>query len=499
MIKNSDKSLFELQGITKIYPGVVALDNVSFDLKPGEVHVLCGENGAGKSTLIKIMSGAEFQDAGTIIYQGNERVFKDPQDAQRSGVATIYQEFNLIPEMSIAQNLFLGREPKKFFNSTIDWKKVWADAEKYFDMIGVKLDVREKIKNISVSRQQLVEIAKALSLNAKVIIFDEPTSTLTDEDAKRLFKIIEQLKNQGIGIIYISHRLEELFQIGTRVSVLRDGKKIAEHSIKEVTKQQIISEMVGRTLDKEYERNIQQPGKEMLRVENLTSGSTFRNINFYVRQKEIIGFSGLVGAGRTEVMRAVFGIDKFDNGTIYLKGKKYFPKKPKASVRHKIAFIPEDRKNEGLCLDLSVRENIIHASMGSLFKDKIVNSKKEISFVDHYVKELKIKTPTRDQIVKNLSGGNQQKVVLAKWLLTQAEIFIFDEPTRGIDVGAKAEFHILIDKLVTEGAAVILISSELPEVLGMSDRIYVMKEGSLVEEFSRDEATQENVIRAAIG
>jgi ribose transport system ATP-binding protein len=366
-------------------------------------------------------------------------------------------------------------------------------------MIGVKLDVREKIKNISVSKQQLVEIAKALSLNAKVIIFDEPTSTLTDEDAKRLFRIIGKLKEQGMGIIYISHRLEELFQIGTKVSVLRDGKKIAEHAIGEVTKQQIISEMVGRTLEKEFNRTIQHPGKEMLRVEHLTSGKRFRDVSFHVREREIVGFSGLVGAGRTEIMRAIFGIDKFDSGTIFLEGKKFEARKPRTSVTHKIAFIPEDRKNEGLCLDLSARENMIHASMPFLFKDKVIRKHRENSSVDNYIKELKIKTPSRDQTVRNLSGGNQQKVVLAKWLLTQAKIFIFDEPTRGIDVGAKAEFHNLIDKLVTEGAAVILISSELPEVLGMSDRIYVMKEGVLVKEFAREEADQEKVIQAAIG
>jgi ribose transport system ATP-binding protein len=494
----ANDTLFELKDITKIYPGVVALDKVSFDLKPGDVHVLCGENGAGKSTLIKIMSGAEFQDAGTIMFQGEERTFKDPQDAQRSGVATIYQEFNLIPEMTIAQNLFLGREPKKFMNSTIDWKRARKDSEKYFDLIGVKLDVWEKIKNISISKQQLVEIAKALSLNAKVIIFDEPTSTLTDEDAKRLFSIIGKLREQGLGIIYISHRLEELFKIGTRVSVLRDGKKVAEHEIKDVTKQQIISEMVGRTLDKEFSRTIQAPGKEMLRVEHLSSGNVFKDINFLVHEREIVGFSGLVGAGRTEIMRAIFGIDIFESGTIYHEGKKYSAKNPRAAVRHKIAFIPEDRKNEGLCLGLSVRENMIHAAMPFMFKDKIIRSGKEIKSVDQYIEELKIKTPSRDQIVNNLSGGNQQKVVLAKWLLTQARIFIFDEPTRGIDVGAKAEFHNLIDKLVTEGAAVILISSELPEVLGMSDRIYVVKEGVLVQEFSREEADQEKVIRAAI-
>jgi len=495
----ANDTLFELRGITKIYPGVVALNKVSFDLKAGEVHVLCGENGAGKSTLIKIMSGAESPDAGTIVFQGEVCTFKDPRDAQRSGVATIYQEFNLIPEMTIAQNLFLGREPKKLFNSMIDWRRVRKDAEKYFDMLNVKIDVWEKIKNISVSKQQLVEIARALSLNAKVIIFDEPTSTLTDEDAKRLFNIIGKLKEQGIGIVYISHRLEELFQIGTRVSVLRDGKKIAEHDIKDVTKQQLISEMVGRILGKEFNRTIQEPGKEMLRVEHLSSGKVFKDISFYVREREIVGFFGLVGSGRTEIMRAIFGIDGYESGTIYIEGKKYSAVKPRHSVQHRIAFISEDRKNEGLCLELSVRENMIHAAMPFMFKNKIIRPAQEVSFVDALIKELQIKTPSQEQMVKNLSGGNQQKVVLAKWFLTKARIFIFDEPTRGLDVGAKAEVHNLIDKLVTEGAAVILISSELPEVLGMSDRIYVMKEGALVREFSREEADQEKVIKAAIG
>ena len=492
-------TILELQGITKIYPGVVALDSVSFDLKEGEAHILSGENGAGKSTLIKILSGAEQPDSGNIIYQGAKSEFKYAFDAQKAGIATIYQEFNLIPELSIAQNIYLGREPRKFFNSTINWKQVEKDASKLFEMLGVKLDVREKVANLSVSKQQMVEIAKALSLNAKVIIFDEPTSTLTDEDKSKLFEIIYKLKGQGIGIIYISHRLEELFEIGDRVTVLRDGKRTGHHNIKDIDMDKIITEMVGRKIEKQFERDIQTHGKEMLKVEGLSSKGVFNDISFSVREKEIVGFSGLVGSGRTEVMKAVFGIDPFDSGTVTIEGNSVHKPDPIQSVRKKIAFIPEDRKHDGACLNLSVKENIVQAAMPYLFGKGIINLTHERELVEASVAELRIKTPTMLQKVKFLSGGNQQKVVLAKWLLTKAKIFIFDEPTRGIDVGAKAEFHKLINQLVKEGAAVIMISSEMPEVIGMSDRIFVMKEGSIVKEFSRAEADQEKILKAAIG
>lgn len=491
--------ILELENITKIYPGVVALDSVNFQLREGEVHVLSGENGAGKSTLIKILSGAEQPDYGSIIYQGKKRSFKYAYEAQRAGIATIYQEFNLIPELSIAQNIYLGREPKKLLGTFIDWKKVEKQAQALFDMLGVKIDVKTKVVNLPVSKQQMVEIAKALSLDSKVIIFDEPTSTLTDDDIVKLFEIIKRLREKKIGIIYISHRLEELFEIGDRVTVLRDGKKTGHHNIKDIDMSKIITEMVGRKIDKQFARDLQKPGKEVLKVEGFTSKGVFSNINFSVREREIVGFSGLVGSGRTEVMRAVFGIDKFDSGSLHFYGNKVEKSDPLKSVKLKLAFIPEDRKSEGTCLNLNIRDNIILASMASIFKSGIINLHEEKKLVTQAIKDLDIKTPSMQQKVKFLSGGNQQKVVLAKWLLTKSKIFIFDEPTRGIDVGAKAEFHKLINLLVKEGAGVIMISSEMPEVIGMSDRIFVMKEGTIVQEFSREEASQEKILKAAIG
>lgn len=491
------EKLLELNQITKIFPGVVALDRVNFDLGYGEVHVLVGENGAGKSTLIKILSGAHSPSKGEIVFEGEAIKIPSSIKAQETGIATIFQEFNLIPELTVAQNVFLGKEPRKFFNSTIDWTKCKVDAGKIFEQLGVRIDVNQKVRELSVSKQQMVEIAKALSVNAKVIILDEPTSALTSEDIKHLFAVIERLKSQGLGIIYISHRLEEVFAIGDRATILRDGKVIATDSTKNLDVPRIIKAMVGTEIDKQFPREHRTAGKEMLRVEHLTSEGLFEDINFHVGEGEIVGFSGLLGSGRTEIMRAIFGIDRFDSGAIYIEGEHHTPD-PRVSIKKRMAFIPEDRKNDGLCLGLTVKENLVHAGMYGLFPRGFLDLRKESEIARKYAEDLRIKTPSLEQQVQFLSGGNQQKVVLSKWLITQAKIFIFDEPTRGIDVGAKTEFHKLMDSLVGQGAAVIMISSELSEVIGMSDRVYVMKEGRLVKEFDRTNASQEQILKAAI-
>lgn len=493
----ADRKLLQLDQVTKIFPGVVALDKVNFDLEYGEVHVLVGENGAGKSTLIKVLSGAHSPDRGSIVFEGKAIRLPSATKAQEAGIATIFQEFNLIPELTVAQNVFLGREPKRLFGTTIDWPRCRREAKAIFERLGIPIDVNQKVSSLSVSKQQMVEIAKALSINAKVIIFDEPTSALTSEDIKRLFEVIQHLKSQGLGIIYISHRLEELFTIGDRATIMRDGKVIWTERIASLNVDKIIKAMVGEDIGAQFPREYREPGKEMLRVEHLTSHGVFEDVNFHVREGEIVGFSGLLGSGRTEIMRAIFGIDAFDSGAVYIEGEKHTPD-PIVSIKRGMAFIPEDRKNEGLCLGLPVQENLVHAAMYSLFPRGIVTPKKKAEIARKYVQDLRIKTSSLEQQVQYLSGGNQQKVVLSKWLLTHARIFVFDEPTRGIDVGAKKEFHRLMDELVAEGAAVIMISSELAEVLGMSDRVYVMKEGRLVKEFHRDSITQEAVLTAAI-
>jgi ribose transport system ATP-binding protein len=489
--------LLEMKNITKIFPGVVALDRVNFNLLPGEVHVLVGENGAGKSTLIKCISGAHQPDGGEIYLEGEQVSITSSKRAQQLGIATIYQEFNLIPELTLAQNIFLGREPKKLNNFLIDWKRLYKKAEELIQSLGIELDPRLLVSKVSVSQQQMIEIAKALSLNAKIILFDEPTSALTAKDIENLFNIIRKLKEKGIGIIYISHRLDEIKEIGDRVTVFRDGQYIDTFNANELAMNKLIYAMVGREIKEQFPRTYNKPGKEMLRVEGLSKNGVFEDISFKVRSGEIVGFSGLVGSGRTEVMNAIFGADKFDSGKVFIEGREV-KTTPRKCVSLGLGFIPEDRKNTGLCLKLKVKENIVHAAMSIIFKNSIVNTRKETEYASKYVEELSIKTPGLNQQVKYLSGGNQQKVVLAKWLLTKAKIFIFDEPTRGIDVGAKSEFHKLMDALVAEGAAVIMVSSEMPEILGMSDRIYVMHEGRITAELSREEATQEKILSYAM-
>lgn len=491
--------VLQMQAVTKQFPGVLALDKVDFNLRPGEVHCLVGENGAGKSTLMKILAGAQPMDSGQILLSGESIEIASPHHAQQLGISMIYQEFNLSPYLSVAENIFLGREPRIGKSPFINWSKMYQDAREILARIRIDLDVRKPVNECSVAQQQMVEIAKALSFNAKIIVMDEPSATLTDHELTALFDLIRGLRRSGIGLIYISHRLEEIFEIGDRVTVMRDGQYIDTKDVCDLTREAIIKMMVGRELTQEFPKETFATGDERLRIENLTRKGGFENVSFSLRTGEIVGLTGLVGAGRTEVARAIFGADKIDGGRIYLNGAPITVRSPQDAIRQGIGLLTEDRKNQGLVLGMTVRENTTLANLRELVKAGFINRRAERQVTEKYVKELQIKTPSVEQAAQNLSGGNQQKVVLAKWLFTKSRVLIFDEPTRGIDVGAKVEIYKLMNELVRQGVAVLMISSELPEILGMCDRILVMHEGHLAGELSRAEATQERIMRLATG
>jgi ribose transport system ATP-binding protein len=491
--------VLEMRDITKRFPGVLALDKVCFDLRPGEVHCLLGENGAGKSTLVKILAGAQPMDSGEILISGEPVDIESPHHAQELGVSMIYQEFNLSPYLSVAENIFLGREPRIGRTPFINWSKMYKDARDILARIRVDLDVRRAVNECSVAQQQMVEIAKALSFNAKIIVMDEPSATLTEHELNALFELIRGLRRAGIGLIYISHRLEEVFEVGDRCTVMRDGQYIATKAVCDVTREDIIRMMVGRELKDEFPKETFAQGEEVLRVEGLSRVGAFEDVSFSLHRGEIVALTGLVGAGRTEVARAIFGADKLDRGQIVLHSKPVTVRSPQDAIRQGIGLLTEDRKNQGLVLGMTVRENTTLANLKSLVSGVFISRRRERSVTQRYVNELQIKTPSVEQIVQNLSGGNQQKVVLAKWLFTESRVLIFDEPTRGIDVGAKVEIYKLMNELVRRGVGVLMISSELPEVLGMCDRILVMSEGRLAGELARGEATQEGIMRLATG
>lgn len=491
--------VLELKGIAKRFPGVLALDGVDLELRAGEVHCLLGENGAGKSTLMKILAGAQPMDSGRILLGGAAVDIQSPHHAQTLGISMIYQEFNLCPHLNVAENIFLGREPRLGWTPFIDWRKLYGDARAVLSRIGVDLDLRMPVRECSVAQQQMVEIAKALSFNSKIIVMDEPSATLTGHELKALFALIRDLKRQGIGLIYISHRLDEVFEIGDRVTVMRDGKRIDTRAIGDLTRDEIIRMMVGRDLTEEFPKEIFPKGEEILRAEGLSRAGAFSNVSLRLHRGEIVGITGLVGAGRTEVARALFGADPIEGGTIHLNGNRLTLRSPMHAIREGIGLLTEDRKQQGLVLGMTVRENTTLANLKSLAWGPFVNRRAERAAAEKYVGELHIKTPSIDQVTQNLSGGNQQKVVLAKWLFTESKVLIFDEPTRGIDVGAKVEIYKLMNELVRRGAGVLMISSELPEILGMCDRILVMHEGRIAGELARSEATQEAIMRLATG
>ncbi len=491
--------LLEMRGITKRFPGVLALDNVSLELRAGEVHCLLGENGAGKSTLMKILAGAQPMDAGEILIDGAPAVVTSPVQARQLGVSMIYQEFNLSPWLSVAENIYLGREPRVGRTPFIDAARLHRDAREVLARIGTDLDTRTPVHRLSVAQMQMVEIAKAVSVNARILVMDEPSATLTDHELDALFALIRDLRARGMGILYISHRLDEVFQIGDRATVMRDGQYVATRGVSEITRDDIIRMMVGRTLTEEYPKAEVARGPERLRVEGLSREGLFSDVSFSLHAGEIVGLTGLVGSRRTEVVRALFGADPKTAGQVFVDGRPVEITSPRAAIARGMGLLTEDRKNQGLVLGMSVRENTTLAGLGKLVRRMLVDGRREREVAAQYVRELQIKTPSTEQAAQLLSGGNQQKVVLAKWLFTHSDILIFDEPTRGVDVGAKTEIFKLMNGLLARGAAILMVSSELPEVLGMCDRILVMHEGRLAGELSRAEATQERVMRLATG
>lgn len=494
------KTILKMKDVSKSFSGVQVLHNINLDVEMGEVHVLLGENGAGKSTIIKILTGAYTKDTGQVHWEGKTLSVSKPKDAIDAGIATIYQELNLIPQLSIMENIFLGHEMKKGSKySLLDRAKMKEEARTLMNRLGQKVDTDELVGNLGVGQQQLVEIAKALSLNAKLIIMDEPTSSLSAQEAEQLLTTVETLRAQGMTFIYISHRLEEIKRIGDRITILRDGTKVKTVDVATTSIDEMISLMVGRTLDNKFPKKEFVRGKEGFKIQGFKLRPESNPIDFTAYQGEILGFSGLVGSGRTELVRGIFGADSIADGKVFVFGEEEKIKSPRDAIRAGIAFITEDRKEEGLFLDQSLIFNKTIAKLQKVKNNGLINPKKQKEVADQYVKDLKIRPDNINLLARNLSGGNQQKVVIAKWLFTGAKVFIFDEPTRGIDVGAKVEVYNLINNLVEAGACVIIISSELPEILGMCDRILVMHEGSITGDLRREEADQEIIMKAATG
>ncbi len=494
----SEEYILQMTDITKRFPGVLALDHVSLRVKAGEVHALLGENGAGKSTLMKILAGAYVKDEGEIEVFSRKTELGDPKAAENLGISIIYQELNLIPTLTVAENIFLGRY-KMSNRIQVSWKKVYEEAETLLKDLEVDVKGTDYIRDLGIAQQQMVEVAKALSMNAKIIIMDEPTAPLTARETKNLFRIVKKLKESGVSIIYISHRLEEVLEMCDCATVMRDGCTIQELNIADVTMDEIIRLMVGRELKDKYPRIEKEIGEELFRVDNLCAGSKVQNVSFSVRKGEVLCVGGLVGAGRTETVRAIFGLDVKTDGRVFIEGRECAIKNPKDAIRAGIGYVTEDRKGEGLILKLGVDENITLAALDGFRKGIHLNLGKEKNTVKEYVKKLNVKTPSIYQKVENLSGGNQQKVVLAKWLLSECKVLILDEPTRGIDVGAKIEVYNLINELAREGKAILVITSEIPELLGICYRVVVMARGRMSGSLSREEADQESIMTLAVG
>ena len=488
--------LVEMKGIDKQFPGVKALNECSFELKPGEVHGLVGENGAGKSTMMKVLSGIYRKDKGTILVKGEEVDFHNTKQALSKGISIIHQELNLMRHLTAAQNIFIGREQKKGIKILVDDGEINNKSKELFKLINLNLDPAVQVATLTVAQQQMIEIAKALSHNSEVLIMDEPTSALSESEIEELFKVIRSFREQGKGIVYISHRMDELHQICDTVTVMRDGRYIATTPMKNITTEQIISQMVGREIYESHHAHGDTSQNEVvLTAKNLNRGRMVKNVSFDLHKGEILGFAGLLGAGRTETMRLVFGADKRESGEIVIHGKQENIKHPKDAVRLGIGYLSEDRKLFGLALGMSVKANTVMASVAKFINPiGMINNQKEKEITKKYVKKLNTKTPSIDQLTRNLSGGNQQKVVVGKWLVRDCDILIFDEPTRGIDVGAKSEIYKLLNELADQGKAIIMISSELPEILRMSHRIVVMCEGKVTAIMKNEESSQEKIM-----
>lgn len=489
--------ILALKNVTKQYPGVTALDHMNLEVYPGEVHALMGENGAGKSTLIKVISGAIRPNGGTIVYEGEAYTSMTPALSRKLGIGVIYQEFNLVPELSVAENIFLGQKLTR--GHTIDRKRMNKKAAELLDSFGISIDVTKEVKSLTVAYQQLVEITKTISSDVKVLIMDEPSAPLTNREIDAMFSIVRKLKEKGVAIIYISHRMEEIFALADRITVMRDGKYVGTELAADIDQAGLIRMMVGRTLDEQFPTVEKTIGEVALEVKNLSTDTLLKNISFSVRKGEILGLAGLVGAGRTETARAIFGADPKASGTVLVHGKKTDIRSPRQAIKEGLAYIPEDRKKHGALLGMTIRDNISFICVREISKAGFVNRKKDKELSEKYIKELAIKTPSMEQFARNLSGGNQQKVVLAKSLAGNSDIILFDEPTRGIDVGAKKEIYVLMNELARQGMAIIMISSEMEELLGMSDRILVIHEGELMGELEKKEATQEKILELASG
>jgi ribose transport system ATP-binding protein len=491
---NAAPPKLELRGISKSYPGVRALSEVSFAIWPGETHMLLGENGAGKSTLMKVLCGAISADSGEILYEGRPHVIASPADARRLGIAVIFQEFSLVPHLDIAHNIYLGRAPRGRLPGSIDRERLYADARRVLATIGFDVDPRESVHRLGVAQQQMVEIAKALSQDARILVMDEPTAALSDRESERLFAMMARLKADGVAIVYISHRMAEVFALGDRITVLRDGKRVRSLLPREATPGELVRLMVGRTVDMTYPRRFREPGATMLEVRGLSAATGVADIDLTVREGEIVGLCGLVGSGRTEVARAIFGADKVTSGEVRIFGRVH-PGSPDHSAKLGMALIPESRKSEGLALIRTVGDNLLLAGLPSLFPSGFLRVRFGRDTARGIVERLAIAVASLQQQVGTLSGGNQQKVVIGKWLAAKARLFLFDEPTRGIDIGAKAQIFALIDELVAAGAGVLMISSEQAEIVHVCDRAYVMRGKRIVGELGRADLSEENIVR----
>ena len=498
MTMETKAPILTMEHITKEFTGVKALKDANLDLYPGEVHALLGENGAGKSTLMKILTGIYKKNSGKITYLGKEIELKNPKEAQEAGIIIVHQELNMMNHLSVAENIFIGREEKSF-GFWLDDKTINQKAAKLFEKLGISIHPKEIIGNLTVGKQQMVEIAKAISYNARIIIFDEPTAALTEAEISELFRMIEELKEKGVGMIYISHRMDEIEKITDRVTVMRDGEYIGTVNTHDTTKEEIINMMVGRVIYEtpKTESAVKEDAPVVLKAEGITMSPSVKNASFSLRKGEILGFAGLMGAGRTELARAIFGADKMEKGTVFIHGKRVEINSPMDAVKNGIGYLSEDRKRFGVAVDLSVSENSVLTALSQFSEFGFVNDSLAHRTSKEYCEKLKTKTPSVHQLVRNLSGGNQQKVVIAKWLIQNSDILIFDEPTRGIDVGAKSEIYTLMNELAQMGKSIIMISSELTEVLRLSDRIIVMCEGRITGELDIKDATQEEIMRLA--
>ncbi|MDR1509926.1 MAG: sugar ABC transporter ATP-binding protein [Synergistaceae bacterium] len=491
------EAVVSVKKVSKTFPGIKALTEVSVDFYAGEVHILLGENGAGKSTLIRVISGVYQRDEGDIYYNGELIAFKDPKQAIKKGIAVIHQELSLVEDLTIAENIYLCREPKKKFGDFIDKKRLNADARELIAALGQDLNPRTIVKNLSTAQKQMVEIAKAVSRNARVVVMDEPTSSLSEQEVRSLFEIIGQLKTKQVAIIYISHRIDEFSRIGDKVTIMRDGFVVDTVALNEITQQQMISKMVGRDFNFDYHKTKAPVGETALELRNAARKGAFEDISLHVRSGEVVGIAGLIGAGRTEILRCIFAADRIDSGQLLVNGKSVYFKSPKDAIAHGVALVPEDRHAHGLLLAKPIYENISLPSVGITARWGFINKKWEKRKGREHCTKLNVKAPGIETFCKNLSGGNQQKVILARWVLSNSRILLLDEPTRGIDIGAKQEIYELIADFTMQAKSILIVSSELTELLGICDRIYVMREGRFTGHLARNEFSEETVMRLA--